>query len=136
MDKPVDAPLRLAAKVRLAVRVWVAYLRVRRGLRRVPLPAFVNEFGAAPVARHGHSPALLSLAVHRSLNVGPFRPRCLVGALVLYRLLREQGDAAELVIGLPPDPRGHAAHAWVELGGREVGPPPGKGGHAEMARFS
>jgi hypothetical protein len=59
-----------------------------------------------------------------------------VNALVLFRLLREQGDAAELVIGLPENPGGKDAHAWVELEGVDVGPPPGRSGHDEMARFS
>ncbi len=44
---------------------------------------------------------------------------------MLYRLLREQGDAAELVIGLPKNPADKSAHAWVELDGVDVGPPPG-----------
>lgn len=131
-----EQPLGLAGKARLAARVWLAYVRVIRGLRRDPLPAFARRFGAAPVGPYRHPPALLSLAVHRSLHLGPLRPRCLFGALVLYRLLREQGEPAELVIGLPPEARDHAAHAWVELGGRDVGPPPGRGRHAAMARFS
>ena len=136
MSEGAEPPLRGWGRVRLALRVWATFARVHLGLRRGPLPAFVREFGRAPRSGDRHSPALLSLAVHRSLHIGPMRPRCLVNALVLYRLLREQGDAAEVVIGLPPDARDHAAHAWVELGGRDVGPPPGRGRHAEMARLS
>ena len=131
---PSEAPLRLGRKIRLFVRIWITYLRVRRGLASGPLPAFVREFGDAPLSSERHSATLLSLAVHRSLKA--IRPRCLTGALVLYRLLREQGDPAELVIGLPPDAADHAAHAWVELEGRDVGPAPGRGSHAPMARFS
>ena len=58
-----------------------------------------------------------------------------MSSLVLYRLLREQGDDAELVIGLPQTPADKDAHAWVELAGRDVGPPPGRGPHEELARF-
>ena len=130
-----EDPLGFPAKVRLAVRVWCAYVRVRVGIRRSPLPAFVRELGRTAVRAEGHPPTLLSLAVHRSLQLGPLRPRCLTGALVLYRLLCEQGDRAEVVIGLPPDARDHAAHAWVELDERDVGPPPGRGTHAPIARF-
>jgi hypothetical protein len=73
--------------------------------------------------------------VYRTLRLGPRQPTCLVNALVLYRLLREQGDQAELVIGLPADAADKDAHAWVELDGVDVGPPPGRSGHAEMGRF-
>jgi hypothetical protein len=60
----------------------------------------------------------------------------LFSALVLYRLLRAQGDRAELVIGLPSDARTKDAHAWVELDGVDVGPPPGRSGHLELTRYS
>ena len=52
-----------------------------------------------------------------------------------YRLLREQGDEPELVIGLPQTAADKDAHAWVELDGVDVGPPPGRGTHEELARF-
>jgi hypothetical protein len=95
----------------------------------------VRRLGRTGGRADGHPPALLSLAVHRSLRLGPLRPRCLTSSLVLYRLLREQGDRAELVIGLPPEARDPAAHAWVELDDRDIGPPPGRGRHAPIARF-
>jgi hypothetical protein len=59
-----------------------------------------------------------------------------VSALVLFRLLRRQGDPAELVIGLPATAADQNAHAWIELDGRDVGPAPGRNGHVELARFS
>ena len=130
-----DERLRLAPKVRLALRVWRCYARVRIGLRSAPLPDLVRALGSTPVRGGGHPPALLSIAVHRSLHLGPLRPRCLTSSLVLFRLLREQGDPAEVVIGLPPDARDHAAHAWVELDARVVGPPPGRGRHVPIARY-
>ena len=54
---------------------------------------------------------------------------------VLFQLLREQCDEAELVIGLPDDGRNRIAHAWVELDGRDGGPAPGRGTHEPLARF-
>ena len=135
MSRPADDRLRLGPKVRLAIRVWGSYARVRIGLRRSPLPAFVRELGAVAERGDSHPPALLSLAVHRSLHLGPLRPRCLTSSLVLYRLLREQGTEPKLVIGLPPDARDHAAHAWVELDERDIGPPPGRGCHAPIAHY-
>jgi Transglutaminase-like superfamily len=130
-------PLSAAAKVRLAARIWLRFARVRLGIDREPLPAFVSRLAADGCwTRTPHSPARLSRAVHRSLRIGTRRPRCVIKALVLFRLLREQGDAPELVIGLPEAATDHRAHAWVELAGRDVGPLPGRAGQREVARFS
>ena len=41
----------------------------------------------------------------------------------------------QLVIGLPHTPADKDAHAWVELAGTDVGPPPGRASHEELARF-
>lgn len=132
----VPASLGPLGRARLALRVWCRWAMVRRGLRRTPLPELVHRLGAVPVPRAPrHPPSRLSRAVDRSLRLGRHQARCLVAALVLYRLLREQGDPAELVIGLPLEADGPRAHAWVELAGRVVGPPPGRAGHAEMARY-
>lgn len=130
-----EPPLSLGAKTGLALRIWSLYPRVLVGLRRQELPAYVARLGTPGGRRAPLSPDRLSRAVDRSLRVGSRQPRCLVSALVLYRLLREQGDAAELVIGLPETPADKEAHAWVELGGVDVGPPPGRGTHEELARF-
>lgn len=118
------------------MRIWVLLARVLVGLRREPLPAYVARLGRPETERGGRlAPDRLSRAVDRSLRVGGRRPRCLVNALVLYRLLREQGDEAELVVGLPARPVDKDAHAWVELAGVDIGPPPGRSGHEELARF-
>jgi hypothetical protein len=53
----------------------------------------------------------------------------------LFRLLHEQGDEAELVIGLPAAAATKDAHAWVEINGVDVGPPPGRGSHEVLARY-
>lgn len=129
--------LSVREKARLAVRVWVRFGLVTVDLRRKALPALVDELAetGARRPRSSYSAATLSNAVHRSLHLGSRRPRCLVNALVLFRLLREQGEPAELLIGLPPDATNQEAHAWVELDGRDVGPPPGRYGHEEMARL-
>jgi hypothetical protein len=135
---PRPPRLSLVAKIRLAARIWLRYARVRIAVDREPLPAFVSQLGAtAPFRQHAqHAPATLSRAIYRCLRVGRRRPRCVINALVLFRLLREQGEAAELVIGLPEAATDHRAHAWVELAGGDVGPPPGRAGHHEIARFS
>lgn len=129
--------LTVPQKARLAGRIWIRYLLVMVGLRRRPLPDLVEGLartnGGSP--EDAYRAATLSNAIHRSLRLGSHRPRCLVNALVLFRLLREQGEPAELVIGLKPDATDQRAHAWVELDGRDVGPPPGRFGHEEMARL-
>ncbi len=55
--------------------------------------------------------------------------------MVMYEILKEQGEAPELVIGLPDQARSHEAHAWVELALVDVGPPPGRAGHDELVRY-
>ena len=129
--------LSLSAKAWLVLRIWRWFLIVRRRINRRPLPAFVAELGTgAPHSRHAVlPPRRLSHAVDRALRVGGREPTCLVKALVLYRLLREQGESAELVIGLPPDAKDQIAHAWVELDGADIGPAPGRGRHMPIARF-
>ena len=90
------------AKIRLAGRVWTSFVRVHWSLRRAELPQAAAQVGAAARAWwHPLAPMRLSRTVHRVLRVGPWRPRCLIGSMVLYRLLRAQGTDAELVIGLP-----------------------------------
>ena len=121
-------------KVRLLGRVWISALRVQLALRRYPFPDAVHVLDR-PAVRTPTPPALLSRAVSRGLRIGPWQPRCLIRSLVLYRLLREQGDLAELVIGLPDRADSHEAHAWVELDGRDIGPMPGQGIHRELSRY-
>lgn len=128
--------LPLVTKARLAARIGGTFVLVHWRLRRAPLPSVVRSFGDANGEGMRRIEARrLSRIVHGTLHLGPLRPRCLVSALVLFRLLRAQGDPAELVIGLPREPRDKDAHAWVEVGRRDVGPPPGKGSHEELARF-
>lgn len=109
---------------------------VRIAMRREPLPQFVSRLGRSWRSSHAYAqPVRVSRAVDRSLRLGRWQPSCLERSLVLYGLLRQQGDHAELVIGLPADATDHRAHAWVEIGGEVVGPAPGRGNHVPMARF-
>jgi hypothetical protein len=127
--------LRRHEKVSLGVRIWAWYVLLVVLVRRRPLPELIERIGRvsrAPRRRYG--PEHLSRAVERALRLA--RPTCLVSSLVLYRLLHEQGEPAELVIG-PPLSRPHrVAHAWVEIEGRDVGPPPGRAGREVLARFA
>lgn len=129
-------PLRPWRGVGLAVEIWAEYARIRRTVHRRPLPALVEELRQVSDRRvPAAQPAELSAAVDRRLKLGRRRPACLVSALVLFRLLRRRGQAAELVIGLPEHAPTHEAHAWIEIHGRDVGPPPGRNGHLQLGRF-
>lgn len=130
-------PLTPARKARLVARILVTFVFVQVAVRRWPLPDAIARVGAlgSPGLPHVR-PHRLSSIVHRSLRIGPWRARCLISALVLYRLVKGQGDdTAEVVIGLPLEAEDHEAHAWVEIDGVDVGPPPGKGVHEELARY-
>lgn len=132
-SRPRHSPM---DKVRLGGRIVHRYLLVTLMLRRTELPTLVPALGrTGDLSRPRLPPGRLARAVDRTLRFGAERPTCLVNALVLFRLLREQGDPAELVIGLPPSTRSHEAHAWVEIDGVDVGPPPGRGRHEAIARF-
>jgi hypothetical protein len=132
-----DEPLSPAAKAALAARILRRYAVVRARLFREPLPGLASRLGRKKEQADGrrHSAAQLSRAVDRTLRLGSRRPSCLASSLVLYSLLREQGDAAELAIGLRERPTDKTAHAWVELDGVDVGPPPGSHGHVALAHF-
>ena len=123
------------AKLALTLRIWRTAVRVRRGTAHEPLPGYVERLGSVEPTADPIDPRLLARAVDRCLRIGHVRPRCLINALVLYRLLHEQGAPAELVIGLPPEAADQSAHAWVELDGYDIGPAPGRNGHEPMARF-
>jgi hypothetical protein len=130
-------PLTLQRKAWLVLRSWYWFGSVWFALRRRPIPDVVRELAAVRrPASTSVRPVRLGRVVWRSLAVGPWRARCLFTSVVLFRLLRAQGDEPELVIGLPLEPRDRDAHAWVELDGRDVGPPPGRGRHVELARYA
>lgn len=121
-------------KVGLLARIWVLAATTQVALWRHPLPVVVARLEPLG-AQRGLPVRTMVRGIHRGLRIGPWRPRCLLRSLVLFRLLRDQGQPAMLVIGLGHEGRTSDAHAWVELAGRDVGPPPGGAGYQELARF-
>jgi hypothetical protein len=135
MTRAPDA-LPRRVKASLVVRACTTFVIVHVMLRRHPLPVVVARLGRENRRPRYHVPARrLGKVVGRVLWTGPLKPRCLFSALVLYRLLRAQGDQAEFVIGLPEETKTKDAHAWVEIDGLDVGPPPGRSGHVELTRY-
>lgn len=129
-------PLPMREKVALAGRISLSLIVVRFMLRRYPLPEVVRRLGdVRPLRPPSLRPRHLGRIVHRVLRVGDHRARCLYTSLVLYKFLREQGHPAQFVIGLPRTATNAHAHAWIEIEGIDVGPPPGKGTHVELARY-
>jgi hypothetical protein len=126
----------LFAKVVLALRALYWFGVVHAELRRHPVPLIVERLRAVDRVRPYRIPAgRLGRGVAHLLKIGPLEARCLVMALVHFRLLREQGDEPELVIGLERISRTRDAHAWLEIDGRDVGPPPGRGAHEGLLRY-
>jgi hypothetical protein len=131
-----EHPLGTVERLRLAVRVWRAYALVRVVEWRQPLPRVVRRLARPPRRRPApHSAARLSRAVDQCLWPVGRPPRCLFSSLTLFRLLRAQGELPELVIGLEPRAVSERAHAWVELAGADVGPPPGRGRNEALGRY-
>ena len=122
-------------KARIATRIGVAFIAVRVGLVRHPLPELTRRLAVPRGADSTVAPEQLGRSAYRMLRLGRRRARCLITSLVLYRLLRREGVEAELVIGLASQPRTKDAHAWIEVDGVDVGPPPGKGNQVELVRY-
>ena len=127
------ARLGMPIKLKLAALTLLEYGHVVSGLRSSSLPEVVRRLESTPhrVVLPPLDPRLMGKLVVRVLDRKPLRPRCLTLSLVLFRMLVRQNTRAHLVIGLPPSPSSHEAHAWVEVAGVEVGPPPGR--HAARA---
>ena len=110
------AQAELIRSARLVRRERVGHLVDPMGLRE-PLPALE---GAA--TSEVDTLALdLAKAVARAASFGITRPRCLVRAVALTRMLERNGiGGSRIRIGVRMDARGFAAHAWVEYRGRTL----------------
>ena len=123
------------AKVFWAIRVYWTWLVVRLRIGRTPLPDLVEQMRGPSRMSLPWSPQRAVANVARLLRVRDAGARCIVASLVGIRMLSRMGWGAELVIGLPSNPVDHSAHAWLEVDGQDIGPPPGGAGYAEIARY-
>ena len=128
--------LSIRRKASVILEVYATLLAVAWAVRTRPLPDVVQKLSRQSGGSSDITDARrLGRIVGRLLKVGPWQPRCLYRALTLYRMVRRRGEAAELVIGLPDRPLDKDAHAWVEIDGRDVGPPPGRTHHEAIVRY-
>ncbi|MFP3882616.1 MAG: lasso peptide biosynthesis B2 protein [Actinomycetota bacterium] len=127
----------LARRAQLAARIWWRYVIVKVHLARgIPLADTISALRNRPPASPiDQKPRQLGRSVARALSLGSMQPRCLTLALVHMTLLNDNHIPGELVIGLPDQARSPRAHAWIELDGVDIGPPPGRHGHDEMVRY-
>ena len=87
----------------------------------------------APAGEPSHAERIaqmVQIAAGRSL----LRPSCLDRSLVLWALLRRNGNDADLRIGVRKNGENFEAHAWVELDGRVLNDADSVGQH--YAAFS
>jgi len=102
----------LLAAVDLGVR-WIGFGRLQGRLARW-LPAPVADGDAASTVAWART---VARAVDRAARYCPLPTACLTRSLVLWWLLRRQGHAAELRIGVRRPGEALEAHAWVEYEG-------------------
>ena len=113
---------------KLFLQAWFLLLAVDWGLRLLPFPR-VQGWAAGGKRRaaysHDGDPAPLiyqvSEQVSRAARNNLYPMSCLRRSLVLQRILRGQGVAAELRIGVRKEGERLEAHAWVEVEGKAVG---------------
>ena len=109
------------AQRRLLAHAWVLLPAVAAGVRLFGfrrMEALLLPGAGAPAGRVDAAAArLIARIVHGAANRNPFHPNCLTRSLVLCRLLRRQGLAAGLRLGVAKPGGTFAAHAWVEHGG-------------------
>jgi hypothetical protein len=77
----------------------------------------VSEPGAAGVPEPASMAQATARMVAAAAREGPYRGNCLNQSLVLCWLLRQQGLAGQLRIGVRKELDGLDAHAWVEYAG-------------------
>jgi hypothetical protein len=90
---------------------------IELGLRVLPLDALLRRIGGpAPRPQADVDPRRAALLIDRLGAIYPLNATCLKKSLVLLRVLRRRGYAAELRLGVRRVDGAFASHAWVECG--------------------
>lgn len=122
---------------RQPAHAWSDLLRAQLELLVVQLTVWTRPVVRSAIRGSEHSTANLSASPHlppnlkairiaravsRAATYGVFRPKCLVRAITLQRLLERAGIPGSSVrIGVRLENGEFTAHAWVELQGRVLG---------------
>lgn len=121
VDDITQVPFGTPERLVLTSECLRQYLRVRRMLRRRPLPDVLIELReglAAPANKRPLpvAPHRLAFIVVRVISFLPTDTRCLMRSLTLLAMLTRRGRDAVLVIGVTST-EAFGAHAWLELDG-------------------
>lgn len=116
--------VRLASRERrVLARAWWWLLAVDVALRIVSVTRLLPRADAARPRHVPLPPARVAELLDLARRYSPVRASCLKEALVLARLLRAEGVAATVRIGVARRGSGLDAHAWVEHPGQAPGEP-------------
>jgi len=111
---------------RLLAQAWLLLMATDLALRVLPFATILNYCRRQDVPRDTSSPDLLTpvsrLAwlVEAAGRYCPAGTSCLKEALVLSRLLAQQGTPTTLRIGVGRQAGAFSAHAWLEQDGRII----------------
>lgn len=106
------------AERKLTMRILFLAFYVKMVVRFGDFPSLLTlarSGTGGPSALDRESCEIAERAVRRVWSAIPLRGRCLEIALTLAIVLREEGAAAEVRLGVGPDMELFAAHAWVEV---------------------
>ena len=125
----------VAERAALVAEAWTTYRKVRRLLPHGDVGGIVASLTSLPPAHAARDvdPQWLGRMIWRRLPQA--QAVCIDRALVQMAMLHRRGVSSRLVIGLPKVATSKEAHAWVEVDGVDVGPPPGGRGHTALARY-
>ena len=108
------------------MRAWLGLYLAAAGLHVFGVSQMLKRAGRGPAGRVAPGAARQVLMAHElALKQGGYHGTCLTRSLALVWLLRGQGLAGELRIGVRREAGEFLAHAWVEHDGTPLNDAPG-----------
>jgi hypothetical protein len=104
-----------ALRLHIRVTLWLVWAYVL--YRRLPLDSFFAAWTPRGPGRRTNRSGDVVDTIDRVL-LGVRRRRCFARSLMIYRMLRMQGEDLSICIGVKPGPDGEGllGHAWLENG--------------------